>query len=208
MSEAVMEMLTELRNEMPNPPDGFKVDRKTLRPEPVWVNRTAEFIKTDDEVTEPVEEVSLPNQEVTTISDWTGAVVRNVFTIEDETWDYEAERSTREGKMFYVIHHDEYMGNEMSYHQATVTYYAGDDILADEADTPMYNFREQMGDAFQFGKGSGDPNVVYVRNERESAEFEVLLHLGRFEVEVLGLEIEEALSKDDLKHSVPRFRPE
>lgn len=198
MSEQVMEMLSELRNSYAVPPDGFKIDRKTLRPQPVWVNKTNEILMDDafDVPLGQVEEVSLPTQ---------GVVVKNVFTIEDETWDYEAERSTREGKTFYVIHHDEYVNDEMGFHQATLTYYAGDDILVDEADAPMYNFREQM-DTFEFGKGSGDPNVVYVRNERESAEFEILLHLGRYEVEVLGLDIEEELSKDDLKHSVPRFR--
>lgn len=198
MSDQVMEMLGELRGEMNPPPDGFKVDYKTLRPEPVWINKAEKFVVQDEDVLlGPVEEVVLATPTT---------VVRNVFTTEDEDWDYEAELSTREGKTFYIIHRDEYMGNEMGFHQATITYYAGDDILVDESDTPMYNFREQLGDKFEFGKGSGDSNVVYIRNEREEAEFEVLLHLGRYEVEVLGLEIEEELGKNDLKHSVPRFK--
>lgn len=199
MSDQVMEMLAELRGEMNPPPDGFKVDYKTLRPEPVWINKVDKIDDADDVPLGPAEEVVLATPTT---------VVRNVFAIEDETWDYEAELSTREGKMFYVIHRDEYMGDEMGFHQATITYYAGDDILVDESDTPMYNFREQLGETFEFGKGSGDPNVLYIRNERESAEFEILLHLGRYEVEVLGLEIEEELGKNDLKHSVPRFKME
>lgn len=215
MGEETMKMLSELRSEMVRPPDGFKVDYKTARPEPLWIRETTDvavgfdgatqrvtLVESDGATHRVVEEVVFPPEEPPT------TVIRTLFATEDETWNFEAERSTREGKAVYVIHRDEFMGNEMGYHQATITYYAGDDILVDEADVPMYNFREQLGDTFEFGKGSGDSNVVYIRNERESAEFEVLLHLGRYEIEVLGLEIEEDLGKSDLKHSVPRFRME
>ena len=40
------------------------------------------------------------------------------------------------------------------------------------------------------------------------AEYEVLLEDGSYQADVLGIDAEEKLSSDDLKHSVPKFRME
>jgi hypothetical protein len=137
-------------------------------------------------------------------------VVENVFKGPKDNWDYEAELSTRSGEAPYVIHFDEFSANEMEYTQSTVTYYEGDDILADEYDTPMYRWENNLGE-LNWGHGSNDANVVYIRNETLEMEWEVLRHTGRFEVEVLGLEPGSDFSAEDqLVHSweVPRFRKE
>lgn len=131
------------------------------------------------------------------------ASVVNIFAIDDPDWDYEAELNTRSGAAPYILHKDEFLNDEMGYHQTTVIYYEGDDILADETDTPVYNYTQLMG-PLNWGHGSGDPNVVYIRNEKNRQEWEVLLHRGHFSIEVLGNEYEKELAADEMKHSSNR----
>jgi hypothetical protein len=138
------------------------------------------------------------------------ASVTNIFPEEEDTdWDYEEELASRRPDVPYIIHRDEYFGEEMDCVQTTITYYAGDNILCDERDTPIYNPEKIVG-TLVFGHGSNDPNVVYVRNETLQAEYEVLLDQGHYMVEVLGQSIDDALAAQDLKHSksVQKFRPD
>jgi uncharacterized membrane-anchored protein YhcB (DUF1043 family) len=136
--------------------------------------------------------------------------VVNIFSTEDdEDWDYEKELAQRNHDAPYVIHRDEYFGDEYNCTQTTITYYAGDNILCDERDTPIYNPEKIVGQLI-FGHGSNDPNVVYVRNEKLDAEYEVLLDHGHYQVEILGQQIDQELAAQDLKHahSVLKFRRE
>lgn len=128
----------------------------------------------------------------------------NIYRVEDDDWDYETELSTRTREEPYVIHRDEFFGNEMDFQQETLTYYAGDDIMSDTDDSPIYNYQGLMG-VLQFGHGSGDPNVCYIRNEVIHMEWELLLNHGTFAEEVLGLEMEKD-AEEDLKHSILKFR--
>lgn len=129
----------------------------------------------------------------------------NVFGAEEDEWDWEAETAQRGEDAPYVIHIDEFRTDEMNYHQHTLTYYEGDDILADEKDVPIYNYSDLVGD-LKFGHGSEDRNIVYVRNDKYGAEYEVILHRGSYEVEVRGMQIEQEFASNDLKHSAYRFR--
>lgn len=126
---------------------------------------------------------------------------KNIFPNEFNDWDYEVEISSRKHTVPYIIHYDEFVGNEKEYNQETLTYFAGDDIISDQSDTPIYNYEGLMGE-LKFGHGSGDPSVVYIRNEEIRMEWEILLSMGRFEVEVLGHTIEEEYEAQDLKHSM------
>jgi hypothetical protein len=130
----------------------------------------------------------------------------NVFEAQDPTWDWEKEIENRDETKPHVIHRDEFYQNERDYTQTTLTYYAGDDIMADEDDSPIFDYAKLTG-PLSFGKGSGDPNAVLIRNNERRAEYEVLKDPGRFEVEVLGLDYQEKGAAQDLKHSkVLRFR--
>lgn len=129
--------------------------------------------------------------------------VVNIFAIDDPDWDYEAELNTRSNEAPYILHKDEFFNDEMGFRQTTVTYYAGDDIMADEQDTPVYNHGQLMG-PLKWGHGSGDPGIVYVRNEKSRQEWEIVLHTGRYEVEVLGNEYSKELAEDELRHSTNR----
>lgn len=129
-----------------------------------------------------------------------------ILNHDDRGWDYEEELSTRDPMAPYVIHQEEFINDEMGYHQETLSYYAGDDIMADTDDTPIYNYSGLMGE-LKFGHGSRDPNVVYIRNEAIHMEWEVLLNPDAFSEEVLGLALEKD-NENDLRHSVQKFRRE
>jgi len=132
-------------------------------------------------------------------------ILTNIFDHTSE-WDFEVELANRDSRHPYIIHQDEFMADEMDFNQETLTYYEGDDILADADDTPIYDYKGLMGE-LQFGHGTTDPNVVYLRNEVLHMEWEILRHTGRFEQEVLGLAMEKE-AEDELRHSVLKFREE
>lgn len=123
---------------------------------------------------------------------------------DDDDWDYEIELNNRSKLAPYIIHRDEYFNDELGYGKAgdqrTFTWYAGDRILTDEQDTPIYNAQERAGE-LRFGHGSGDPNIVYVRNEAEQEEYEIILDDGSYEVVVMGGDIENTMEQEDIRHS-------
>jgi hypothetical protein len=132
--------------------------------------------------------------------------VVNIFAGSDDEWDYDTETMSR-GTDPYVIHVDEFVANELGFDQHTMTYYEGDDILADENDVPVYNYSITVGE-LKFGHGSKDPSLVYIRSEHARTEWEIIKHTGSFEVEVRGLEIESQYETQELRHmrSPQRFR--
>jgi hypothetical protein len=123
-------------------------------------------------------------------------------------WDQEKENADREryqGRP-YVISVEEFQANELDLPQQTVTFYEGDRVLVDYEDVPIYNYPNVVGELL-FGHGSGDPNIVYVRNPRGKVEYEVLRDHGHYASEVLGHEIEHEHEESDLKHGdIRRFR--
>ena len=131
---------------------------------------------------------------------------RTIFAENNDDWDYDVELENRSEEAPFVIHRDEFYAQETDYTQATLTYYAGDDILVDEDDTPIYNHPTVIGE-LKFGHGSGDPNVFHVRNDKRKGEYEVIYDPGFYAVEVLGLAAEDIASNKELKHTgVRKFR--
>lgn len=140
-------------------------------------------------------------------------IAHNVFAASGDDWDYEVEKSNRDSTEPYIIHVDEFGSNELGYDQMTLTYYHGDDtlILESEPMKPLYNRHELTGDNLKFGHGSGSDITVYIRNEKRQEEYEVILDMGLYSVEILNL----GPDSDDnpganLQHGVSprRFRPE
>ena len=103
----------------------------------------------------------------------------------------------------YVIHRDEFFGDEMGWDsQSTLTWYAQDEVLTDEHDTVLNQPWNLIGVGMNmFGHGSGDPDVVYIRNEHLEAEYEVLRDPGSYAVQVLGGQVEDRMTQEDFKHS-------
>jgi len=130
-------------------------------------------------------------------------VVVNVFDAGDWNWDEERAKRTLDAP--YVIHRDEYYGEEMGYSHTTLTYYQKDDVLVDEANTPINGYQNVTGPLL-FGHGSGDPRTVYIRTNKFNTEYEILLDDGSFAEEVLGLQAEQGLTRGEIKHSMHRMR--
>lgn len=132
---------------------------------------------------------------------------RNLF--DADNWNKEEEEANRGPDHPYVIHIDEFFNRESGFNQTTLEYYEGDNILADEQNVPIYAPEKIVG-RLEWGHGSRDPNTVYIRNEKLSAEYEIVRNPGSFQIEVLGLEAEQEVEDDELKHSnsIRRFRPD
>lgn len=94
----------------------------------------------------------------------------------------------------YIITVDQFMDdfnkNGDDYDKITVSYYEGDDTLADEREAIVPDVEGTVGQAnlSRFGHASEDPNVVYVRNERLRVDFEVLREEDAYSHQVLGLD--------------------
>lgn len=164
----------------------------------------------DEEIVEIItdEDDYVTEEELTQQSDDISEIVYervNVFTDPESgaEWDEEAEAAARIDGEPYVICVEEFIENDNEWPQETVTWYEGDDILADSLEVPMYNPAELLGE-LKFGHGSGDKNVVYIRSVKQHKEYEVLRHAGRYELEVAGHTIEQEFEDRDLKHSNDR----
>lgn len=174
------------------------------RGEVITVARESTIELNDDQDELPFEDPT--PEEFILVTDTKKPAKHNVFTNQHADWDYDEEVSKRNKSAPYIIHEDEYISSESEYRQETLTYYQGDDIMADPTDTPIYNHHGIIGELL-FGHGSNDPGVVYVRNDQLEIEWEILLHTGSFEQEVLGLQLER-LNEKELRHSVQKFRRE
>lgn len=166
-----------------------------------------------DTVVQPPEEIvqsETPVGDVISETTEPAVVSRSIFADnvnEDDTWDFTEEVKSRTPDRPYIVHKDEFYSDEMNFTQTTLTYYAGDDIMCDQDDSPIYNYETVTG-PLRFGHGSGDRNIVYVRNERRKAEYEIIFDPGMYSVEVLGLEIENNERVRDVRNSPPKFRME
>lgn len=131
-----------------------------------------------------------------------------IFNNRKSNWDFELESENRSFDAPYVLHQDEYFSSETNFSQTTLTYYCGDDILVDEQEVPIYNFKVVIGE-LKFGHGCDDINVFYVRNHSLHGEYEILKDSGSYEIEVLGNEYAAILSRLDQKAArVEKFRDE
>ena len=119
-------------------------------------------------------------------------VTNNIFVdgrpMEDD-FDYDAEIPLRSEDAPYIISRDEFNQGEKDYAQDTLTFYVLDDTLCDARDLVIPDSDGAVGDVNlqKFGHGSGDNNVVYVRNDRMETDFEVLKSKNSYAKDVLGL---------------------
>lgn len=185
----------ELRDIVPKQEDIEPSDGEAIEPEFQLNDKVKSFVERKIQEAETVEMIDEEVEEE--------VVDRNVFAGNTDDWDYDKELKNRSSSEPYVLHKDEFYADELGYTQTTLTYYAGDNIMADEEETPVYSFEKVTG-PLKFGHGSEDPNVFYVRNDKRKAEYEILFDQGLYSVEVLGLEIENNARVKDIKHSDQR----
>jgi hypothetical protein len=148
----------------------------------------------EEEIVEAIEVIEEATEEVT-----------NIFEIgeAEEAFDLESEIRMRKPERPYLITVDEHTANEDEYEQSTLTFYEGDDTLTDSRDKPIPEPDLVVGDdnLLRFGVASGDPNVVYVRNDKLKMDFEILRSSGKFTVEVLGF-----IEHSDMDRRPRKFR--
>lgn len=118
--------------------------------------------------------------------------VENVFDKDEPQegrgWDYEAEVARRRPEFPYIIHVDERYDKD-GYTHTELTYYAGDDVLTDTDDKPVEDIDKVVGIANleKFGHGSGDKDVIFIRNDTLELEVEVTRDKGSYSEVVHGI---------------------
>jgi hypothetical protein len=140
--------------------------------------------------------------------------LRNVFEDHavpfDDHWDYVEERAKRSPLRPYVIHVDERA--ESAYSEVSYIYYEMDDVLANEREEVIAPGAERdklIGEANlnKFGHGSGDPTVVYVRNDNLEMDIEIVASPASYAQEVHGFDPPEIIH-GDRRRGRPRFDDE
>lgn len=91
----------------------------------------------------------------------------------------------------YVISYEEFSESREDYDKITIEYYEKDDTLVDERQEILPD-DTLCDEAFQcFGQDSNDPDIVYVRNDKLSTDFEVVRVDKSYSIDILGLDVEE-----------------
>lgn len=122
----------------------------------------------------------------------------------DNDFDYEEEVKLRSSDAPYIITKDEFFENDPENEQSSVTYFVGDDTISDERDETIDDIDGTVGEdnLLKFGYGSGDSNVLYVRNEKLGLDFEVNYSTGKYVEQVLGF-----IEHSDRRHTkIRKFR--
>ena len=88
----------------------------------------------------------------------------------------------------YIITWEQFFDEKDNYDKLNLDYYAGDNTLADTNDAPIPDVVALVGpDALDnFGLGSHEENVVYVRNDKLAIDFEIVRKDISYSVYVLG----------------------
>lgn len=112
----------------------------------------------------------------------------NIFKRQADGEVPESERRNRTEEAPYIISHSEFHGNDLEYQQSTITYYAGDAVLADEQDEPIEDVDATVGlnNLTRFGEFSDGQYCVYVRNDARGIDYQILGSDGKYAVEVAG----------------------
>lgn len=119
----------------------------------------------------------------------------------EETGPGEEEISTRDKTRPYIISIGEWHANETDYDQVTLTYWADDDVLADDNSRMITDINEVVGalSLHRFGTMSEDADIVYVRNDRLRADYEITKDERNYSEVVHGITTDEVNNS-----SVPR----
>jgi len=89
----------------------------------------------------------------------------------------------------YVITEESFSEEFLNHDKVTITYYGADDTLADEDGSIISDIDEIVGYDSLDMKNTGltHPHTVFVRNERIGTDYEILINLGSYQEQVLGI---------------------
>lgn len=130
---------------------------------------------------------------------------RNVFTdpqpVPGVDFSYDEEVAARSSERPYIISAEEF--EEGEFDKACLTWYSGDEILADDQDTviPDFEHEKHIGgvDNLRFGHRSDQNHLVYIRSERMEMDFEIARHGGKYSVAVGLSEYEQAPTQEPIR---------
>lgn len=103
-------------------------------------------------------------------------------------WDQQYEDDSRKNGIPYIVSEEEFNENALDHEQGHLTWYGGDNVLADSKDEVISDETKYVGDRAldNFGHGSQDPNIVFVRNEMMEMDFEIAKSNKSYSEDVLG----------------------
>lgn len=131
------------------------------------------------------------------------APMHNAFDNPAPSWVQQDEELERKNGVPYIISQEEFNTNEWEFEEGQLTYYEGDDTLADSRDEPIPEQYKAVGELTleRFGHGSSDPNIVYVCNEQMEMIFEIARSTKSFAEDVLGFQ-----EGGTLQHGISRSK--
>jgi len=92
----------------------------------------------------------------------------------------------------YVISLEDFADGCSEYEKVSLYYYDKDDILINEEEQVMPEVDTLIGSALLcFGNASDDPDIVYVRNDPQLCDYEIVRYYTSYQEEILGLPKEE-----------------
>ena len=105
----------------------------------------------------------------------------------------------RDTSVPYLITVDEFMEDREEFDKQAVTYFEGDDSLCDDRDMLIEDIERNIGrdNLEYFGRYSRDSNIVYVRNERISVDFEIAYDPRTYVEAIAGFKFRKVLKKED-----------
>jgi hypothetical protein len=175
----------------------YSGDRATIQPGPYWgVPKRIEVDDTVDKGRATVEDIIAnaskqlaEDMDADDAPDEEEERTRNVF--EDDEADQVPPRDPNSDTP-YVVTIDQHFEDDNRYEKITVTFYEADGVLADERDQMVEDQDGTIGRDFDlhWGEGSKDPNIVYIRNDRTEADYEVIRDKRSYHVHVLGMAVD------------------
>lgn len=112
----------------------------------------------------------------------------------------------------YMITFEEFVDDYKDYEKISLSYFEEDDTLIDDKESLIPNVEDIVGSKHlsMFGpdivKYSQDQNIVYVRNNRLKADFEVIHEDGSYSENVLGIRPEPL--RNNGKRPISKMRPD
>lgn len=147
--------------------------QKRVKHEKQYTDYTSMYKKNEEELDPAEEESPEEEEDEEEISEHESEVMQRIVT-----------------DMPYIITSDEFTNENLHYDKVTITYYSEDDVLADENEEIISDTDYLIGDdsLTSFGEGCDDPDIVYVRNERISTDYEIIRVYKSYSRDVLGID--------------------
>jgi hypothetical protein len=115
----------------------------------------------------------------------------------------------RDPNIPYVITEEEFRIDHPEFEKITLTYYVGDDTLAENDGTYIPDQDGTAGDVNlhnYFGLASGDENLLHIRNERVMCDFEITRDSDSFQRSVLGFNIDDDMLQQSKKTVIRKLK--